>query len=104
MFHSRSSKSERPCERSICHAQRTFQLAYIAKKDKIKAIELTFWADDAKQDVICTYKFRGWISNYVTATGTARGSSEGDATNHVLTLTLQPELDQQQYVKINLGN
>ena len=81
-----------------------FNLAYIVTRDKIQDIKLIFWADDAKQDVICTYTFRGWISNYVTATGSSRNSGEGDSTNHILTLTLQPELDQKQFVKIQLGN
>ena len=81
-----------------------FNLAYIVTRDKIQDIVLTFWADDAKQDVICTYSFRGWISNYVTATGTSRGTADGDGTNHILTLTLQPELDAKQFVKIQLGN
>lgn len=83
---------------------KVFQLAYIVTREKIVEIVLTFWSDDAKQDVICTYKFNGWISNYVTATGTSRGSSDGDATNHILTLTLQPELDSKQFAKIQLGN
>ncbi len=82
-----------------------FQLSHHVTREKIQDIKLTFWADDAKQDVICTYSFRGWITNYVTATGVSRGSSEGgDATNHLLTLTLEPELDQQQFIKVQLGN
>jgi len=81
-----------------------FQLAYGVTHDKIQDIVLTFWADDAKQNVICTYSFRGWISNYVTATGASRNTQDGDGTNHVLTLTLQPELDAKQAVKIQLGN
>jgi hypothetical protein len=81
-----------------------FQLAYGVTHDKIQDVVLSFWADDAKQDVICTYTFRGWISNYVTATGSSQNGQDGNATNHILTLTLQPELDAKQAVKIQLGN
>ena len=49
-----------------------FRLAYGVTRDKIQDVVLTFWADDAKQNVTCTYSFRGWISNYVTATGSSK--------------------------------
>lgn len=81
-----------------------FTLASGVTREKIKVVVLTFWADDSKTDVICTYTFNGWISQYVTATGASKGSQEGDATNHVLTLTIQPELDASNFVKIALGN
>ena len=81
-----------------------FNLAYGITRDKIKDVKLIFWADDAKQDVICTYTFRGWISNYVTATGVSKISAEDNTTNHLLTLTIQPELDPKQFVRIQLGN
>ena len=82
-----------------------FDLSYGVTREKIQDIVLTFWTDDSAVDVICSYSFRGWISNYVTTTGMGRASSrENDATNHVLTLTLQPELDANNFVKLTLGN
>ena len=85
--------------------QNIFNLGYGVTREKIQNIILTFWSDDSAQNVICSYTFRGWISNYVTTTGMGRSSSkENEATNHVLTLTLQPELDANNFVKIALGN
>jgi hypothetical protein len=85
--------------------QSIFTLSYGVTREKIQDIVLTFWSDDSAENVICSYSFRGWISNYVTTTGMGRASSrENDATNHVLTLTLQPELDVNNFVKIQLGN
>ncbi|AEU34455.1 hypothetical protein [Granulicella mallensis] len=82
-----------------------FQLAYGITREKVQDIILSFWADDSKQNAICTYTFRGWISNYVTSTGSGQGAGqESGATNHILTLTLQPELDTKQFVKIQIGN
>jgi hypothetical protein len=84
-----------------------FNLANVVTRDKIQDIVLTFWTDDAAQDAICTYSFRGWISSYVTTTGTDNTAAPADAamrTNHLLSLTFQPELDDKQFVKIQLGN
>ncbi len=83
-----------------------FDLAFLVNRQKIRDIKLTFWSDDAAQDVICSYTFRGWVSSYVTSTGASRSAETGAASggNHILTLTLQPELDQKQYMKIELGN
>ena len=85
--------------------QNIFELSYGVTREKIQPIVLTFWSDDSAQDVICTYTFNGWISNYTTSTGMGRSSDkDNDATNHVLTLTLEPELDASNFVKIQLGN
>ncbi|WP_419804492.1 hypothetical protein [Terriglobus sp.] len=80
-----------------------FELATAVNRSKILPIKLSFWADDAAQDAICTYSFRGWLSSYVTSTGASRGGEHGGA-NHLLTLTLQPELDEKQHTKIDIGN
>lgn len=80
-----------------------FDLALLVNRTKFRDIVLTFWADNAAQDAVCTYSFRGWGSNYVTSTGTSRAGGEGGS-NHLLTLTLQPELNEQQFVKIQIGN
>ena len=84
--------------------QSIFELSYGVTREKIQNIKLTFWADDSAENAICAYTFRGWISNYVTTTGMGRSSKEGQPSNHVLTLTLQPELDATNFVKIQLGN
>jgi hypothetical protein len=73
-----------------------FQLANSVTRDKIKDIKIEYWKDEAKQDALCTFTFRGWISHYSVTSG-AGG-------NHVLRLQLQPELNQQQFVQITMGN
>ena len=73
-----------------------FQLASNVTRDSIKDIKITFWTDESQSDAICTYSFRGWISNYA--------STSGGGTNHTLHLSLQPALDEKQFVNITLGN
>lgn len=81
-----------------------FELSYAVTRDKIQDIQLTFWSDDNAENVICSYKLRGWISDYTTTTGFGNSSAAATGVNHILTLTLQPELDANQFVKIQLGN
>lgn len=81
-----------------------FDLALSVNSTKTRKITLTFWSDDAAQDAICTYSFQGWISNYVTTTGSSRSGDHGGGANHLLTITLQPELDANRYIKIDIGN
>ena len=73
-----------------------YDLANIVTRDKIVNIKAEFWADEHQQDALCTYTFRGWISAFHT-TG-------GGSANHTLAMTFAPELDQQQYVKVEMGN
>src|ERR1700733_4115685 len=54
-----------------------FILAKIVTRDKIKTVEVYFWKDESHMDVICHYKFEGWISHFQT-------HSAGDG-NHTLT-------------------
>ncbi len=75
-----------------------YNLANIVNREKIVDMKVEFWTDDQQQDAICTYTFRGWISAFHT---TAGGVSGG---NHILTMTFTPELDTQQYMKIEMGN
>jgi hypothetical protein len=73
-----------------------FELAKIVTRDKIKDIQLDFWKDESRQDVICSYKFEGWISHFQT-------HSAGGG-NHTLVMSLQPKLDQQNYPVIDMSN
>ncbi len=83
--------------------QSIFNLSYAVTREKIQDIVLTFWSDDSAENAICTYTFRGWISDYTTTTGFGNASASSGM-NHILTLTLQPELDASNFVKIALGN
>ena len=73
-----------------------FDLANIVTRDKAKDITIDFWMDDSKMDVICSYAFQGWISHFNI-------NSSGDS-NHMLALSLQPSLTQDQYHKIDMKN
>jgi hypothetical protein len=73
-----------------------FSLANIVNKDKIVDIKMEFWQDEKQDDAICTYSFRGWISEFHT--------SGGSGGNHSMHLTFVPELGTNQYVNIKMGN
>jgi hypothetical protein len=76
--------------------QTLFQLAKVVTRDKIKSVDIYFWKDETRQDVICHYSFQGWISHFQT-------HSAGGG-NHTLVMSLQPQLDQQNYPVIDMTN
>jgi hypothetical protein len=76
--------------------KRLYDLSNGVTRDKIVDIKVEFWTDERQQDAICSYSFRGWIGSF-HATG-------GGGGNHTLALTFIPELDQQQFVKLDMGN
>ncbi|HLH04349.1 MAG TPA: hypothetical protein VKX25_16410 [Bryobacteraceae bacterium] len=73
-----------------------FELGKLVTRDKIKDIKIELWTDERQQDAICVYKFRGWIASFHT-------ESHGDS-NHLLTMTFEPELDPKSYVNLQLSN
>ncbi len=73
-----------------------FDLANSVSQEKIKDIVIHFWTDDSATDVICSYSFRGWISQFT--------ASSDETSNHTLTLSLEPELDEKNVLKMTLGN
>jgi hypothetical protein len=76
--------------------QTLFKLASTMTRDSVKDIKIQFWTDETKQDAICTYSFQGWIAHY--------SNSSGSGSNHTLNLSLQPALDEKQFVNITMGN
>ncbi|MGI4830342.1 MAG: hypothetical protein ACRYFU_19400 [Janthinobacterium lividum] len=76
--------------------QTLFKLASTLTKDSIKDMKIEFWTDETQQDAICTYTFQGWIAHY--------SNSSGGGSNHILNLSLQPALDEKQFVNIIMGN
>ena len=73
-----------------------YQLANVVTRDKIKDIKIEFWKDEAQQDALCTYSFRGWISLFSTTSGAG--------SNHTMRLVLQPELGKQNFLEMKMGN
>lgn len=89
-----------------------FGLANVVSRDKIKDMKIEFWQDDSKQNALCSYKFKGWISRFETANPmpTTSPQSGGSDTspystiNHLLVLDLQPALNQQNFSDLSMGN
>jgi hypothetical protein len=91
--------------------QNLFNLANVVTRDKIVDMKVEYWKDDAKKDALCSYKFKGWISRFETAnplpTSTPDGnvdSSSFSTVNHLLTLELEPAMNQQNFKDITMGN
>ena len=91
--------------------QNLFSLANVVTRDKIVDMKIEYWKDDAKQDALCSYKFKGWISRFETGnplpTSTPDGnvdSSSFSTVNHLLTLELEPAMNQQNFKDIAMSN
>jgi len=84
------------------HIKKLFDLGNVPTRDKIKDCKVEFWKDDTMKDVICSYKFKGWISHFRTSNV---GNENGDRHyNHVLKFTLTPVINKENYQEITLGN
>lgn len=89
-----------------------FELANVVTREKIKDIKIEFWKDDAKQDALCSYNFKGWISKFETLNpmpNYSAQSTNGDLSpystiNHLLMLELEPALNQQNFREIKMSN
>jgi hypothetical protein len=91
--------------------QRLFQLANVVTRDKIVDMKIEYWKDDAKQDALCSYRFKGWISRFETGNPLPTSSPDGSVdsstystVNHLLTLELEPAMNQQNYKDISMSN
>ncbi len=73
-----------------------YTLANGVTRDKVKDVKVEFWTDESQSDAICTYSFKGWVSEFSTGSG-------GGA-NHTLNLRVQPLLSDQQYINVEMGN
>jgi hypothetical protein len=98
--------------------QKFFNMANVVTRDKIKAMKIEFWKDDAKTDALCSYSFNGWISRFETSNPSdvtanlnldddnAEKQFQGIAPqlNHMLVLDLEPVLNQQNFSSITQSN
>jgi hypothetical protein len=73
-----------------------FDLANLVTRDKIKDIKIEFWTDDSRTDALCTMSFKGWLSSWHI--------SGGGGSNHILSVSIQPTMDQKNYHDLQLGN
>lgn len=86
----------------FANIQKMFTLGNVPSRDKIKEIKVEFWQDDTMKDVICSYKFKGWISLFrVSNVGS---DTAGTTYNHVLDLELSPIINKENYQEITIGN
>lgn len=79
-----------------------FDLANVVTRDKVKDMKVEFWKDENHQDALCSYNFKGWISNFHTCNPVS-GNGQ-NALNHMLVLTLEPALNQQNFKEIKISN
>lgn len=80
-----------------------FNLSNRPTHEKIVPIECRFWDDESHQDVICSFRFEGWISVFAMSSPPAFGNTSG-ADNHTLCLELEPKLDEQMHKRIEVSN
>jgi hypothetical protein len=80
--------------------EKLFRLGHIPDRTKLSEMKIDFWKDDSMRDVICSYKFKGWISRF-------KISNQADnlnAYNHVLELELTPNINNENYQEVTIGN
>jgi hypothetical protein len=78
--------------------KKLFELAKVVTKDKVKDVKIEFWQDENRQDVLCSYAFKGWISHWHT------GSGGGGTSNHTLSISVQPAIDTKNYNDLRISN
>jgi hypothetical protein len=77
--------------------KKLFDHANLVTKDKIKDVKVEFWEDDSKQNVVCSYAFKGWISRLQTHTNDQGG-------NNMLVMSIQPVVDTKNYGDLKISN
>jgi hypothetical protein len=73
-----------------------FDLANLVTRDKIKDVKIEFWTDENRTDALCTLSFKGWVSSWHV--------NGGGGSNHIMSISIQPALDQKNYHDLQLGN
>lgn len=89
--------------------KRLFDLAHVVTRDKVVDMKIEYWKDDAKKDALCSYRFKGWISRFETGNPVPEVNGNTNlanqaSINHLLTLELEPSMNQQNFKDISMGN
>lgn len=84
--------------------KKLFELSNVVTREKVKDVKIEFWKDDAKQDALCSYSFKGWISRFETSNPIIDAENRGQHVNHLLYLELEPVLNQQHFKEIKMSN
>jgi hypothetical protein len=91
--------------------KRLFELANVPDRSKFKEIKIEFWKDHARQDVVCAYKFKGWVSRFEVYNPVLAVPAHpivpltaDRVNNHVLHLQLEPVLNTEGYREVTISN
>ena len=92
--------------------KKLFDLSNVVTREKIKDMKIEFWKDDSHEDALCSYSFKGWISRFETANPlpmaspqTSAASADPTSTvNHLLTIDLEPAINQANFKEITMSN
>jgi hypothetical protein len=91
--------------------KKLFNLANVPDRSKLKEIKLEFWKDDKMEDVICSYKFKGWIGKFEVynpvlevAEHPKVTDAEGRVYNHVMHMELEPIINKENFQEVTLSN
>src|SRR5262245_26094404 len=89
--------------------KKLFDLANVVTREKVKDIKIEMWKDDAHQDALCSYQFKGWISGFHTSNpangeGANVGAVNPETVNHLLVLDIEPALNQQNFKDVKMSN
>jgi hypothetical protein len=81
-----------------------FDYANVPTRDKIQAFKVEFLKDDdiKKNDVICSFHGKGWISSFRTSN--VGGENNTRNHNHLLHVVVKPALSEGMAQDITLGN
>jgi hypothetical protein len=71
-----------------------FERAKLPTGKNITDMEINFWSDDAKNDIVCSYHFKGWLSRFETFTA--------GGVNGVLALELCPVINDQTGANVTM--
>jgi hypothetical protein len=79
-----------------------FDFANVPTRDKIQEFKIEFLKDDKGNNVICSYKGKGWISSFRTSNV---GGENGERShNHLLHCVIEPSINTEMHQNITLGN
>ena len=94
--------------------QKVFELANVPDNKKLKDMKIEYWLDDSKQDALCSYKFKGWISKFetynpvtmkgVNETGDRAQASWEQQYNNIVYLELEPIINKTNQTEVSIGN
>ena len=93
-------------DKNLPHAsvKKFFEMSNVVDFDKLKDIKIEFWKDDAHKDALCTFKFKGWISNFETSNPPPLAPGSDPGVNHLLVMDLEPALNQASHSEISISN